>query len=243
MGIFSQNSGFVKFVNRALDVLLLNILWLAFSIPIITIGASTCAAFSVTLKMVDDEEGYVAKMFVKAFKENFKKGTLMWLISLPWLLLTLAAWRIVAIAQDYYLLIMIGAIFLTASYIAFNLYAYPLIARYDNSLKNMIKNSLGITLTHFGKTMLIVILVALEILIIIFNRYTLFVGILIGPEFIIYTISGISKRIFQQLDKQYEAAMKEEKARKELHDETVTAQKILEEKQNLQNDSEKTDEK
>lgn len=243
MGIFSQNSGFVKFVNRALDVLLLNILWLAFSIPIITIGASTCAAFSVTLKMVDDEEGYVAKMFVKAFKENFKKGTLMWLISLPWLLLTLAAWRIVAIAQDYYLLIMIGAIFLTASYIAFNLYAYPLIARYDNSLKNMIKNSLGITLTHFGKTMLIVILVALEILIIIFNRYTLFVGILIGPEFIIYTISGISKRIFQQLDKQYEATMKEEKARKELHDETVTAQKILEEKQNLQNDSEKTDEK
>ncbi len=243
MGIFSQNSGFVKFVNRALDVLLLNILWLAFSIPIITIGASTCAAFSVTLKMVDDEEGYVAKMFVKAFKENFKKGTLMWLISLPWLLLTLAAWRIVAIAQDYYLLIMIGAIFLTASYIAFNLYAYPLIARYDNSLKNMIKNSLGITLTHFGKTMLIVILVALEILIIIFNRYTLFVGILIGPEFIIYTISGISKRIFQQLDKQYEVAMKEEKARKELHDETVTAQKILEGKQNLQNDSEKTDEK
>lgn len=243
MGIFSQNSGFVKFVNRALDVLLLNILWLAFSIPIITIGASTCAAFSVTLKMVDDEEGYVAKMFVKAFKENFKKGTLMWLISLPWLLLTLTAWRIVAIAQDYYLLIMIGAIFLTASYIAFNLYAYPLIARYDNSLKNMIKNSLGITLTHFGKTMLIVILVALEILIIIFNRYTLFVGILIGPEFIIYTISGISKRIFQQLDKQYEVAMKEEKARKELHDETVTAQKIFEEKQNLQNDSEKTDEK
>lgn len=134
MGIFSQNSGFVKFVNRALDVLLLNILWFAFSIPLITIGASTCAAFSVTLKMVDDEEGYVAKMFVKAFKENFKKGTLMWLISLPWLVLTLAAWRIVAIAQDYYLLIMIGAIFLTASYIAFNLYSYPLIARYDLSL-------------------------------------------------------------------------------------------------------------
>ncbi len=240
MGIFSQNSGFVKFVNRALDVLLLNILWFAFSIPLITIGASTCAAFSVTLKMVDDEEGYVAKMFVKAFKENFKKGTLMWLISLPWLVLTLAAWRIVAIAQDYYLLIMIGAIFLTASYIAFNLYSYPLIARYDNSLKNMIKNSLGITLTHFGKTMLIVFLVVLEILIIIFNRYTLFVGILIGPEFIIYTISGISKRIFQQLDKQYEATMKEEKARKELYEETVTAQKILQEKQKLQNDSEKT---
>ncbi len=240
MGIFSQNSGFVKFVNRALDVLLLNILWFAFSIPLITIGASTCAAFSVTLKMVDDEEGYVAKMFVKAFKENFKKGTLMWLISLPWLVLTLAAWRIVAIAQDYYLLIMIGAIFLTASYIAFNLYSYPLIARYDNSLKNMIKNSLGITLTHFGKTMLIVFLVALEILIIIFNRYTLFVGILIGPEFIIYTISGISKRIFQQLDKQYEVTMKEEKARKELYEETVTAQKILQEKQKLQNDSEKT---
>ena len=43
--------------------------------PIFTIGSTTCAAFSVTLKMVDDEEGYVGKMFIKAFKENLKQAS------------------------------------------------------------------------------------------------------------------------------------------------------------------------
>ena len=59
MGIFNMDSGFARFMNRAIDVLELNILWIIFSLPVFTIGASTCAAYYVTLKMVDEEEGYV----------------------------------------------------------------------------------------------------------------------------------------------------------------------------------------
>jgi uncharacterized membrane protein YesL len=38
----------------------LNFLWLLFSLPVVTIGASTAAAFTITLKMVDEREGYIA---------------------------------------------------------------------------------------------------------------------------------------------------------------------------------------
>ena len=65
----------------------------------------------------------------------------------------------------------------------------------------MIKNSVGICVQYFGRTLLILGLVVLEILIIFWNKWTMFVGILIGPEILIYTISGVSKRIFQELDK------------------------------------------
>lgn len=202
MGIFSQNSGFVKFVNRALDVIWLNVLWLLCCIPVVTIGASTCAAYSVTLKLVDDEEGYIHKMFFKAFKQNFKQATIMWCITAPSIYLAFLIWQVVTKGDNVNFLIILGAIIYTAIVVVTNLYTYPLIARYDNSLKNMIKNSIGICVQYFGRTLILIALIALEVFLILWNRWTLFVGILIGPEFIIYTVSWISKRIFQKIERQ-----------------------------------------
>lgn len=201
MGIFSQNSKFVKFVNKMLDVLWLNILWIVCCLPIITIGASTCAAYSVTLKLVDDEEGYIAKMFFKAFKQNFKQGTIMWVITAPCIYFAYLIWQVVIKSDDANFLIIIGAIVYTALVVVTNLYTYPLIARYENKLINMVKNSVAISVQFFGKTFFLVFLIALEVFLILWNRWTLLAGILIGPEIIIYTVSGISKRIFQKLDK------------------------------------------
>ena len=82
MKFFSVDSPLYRFLNKLLDVLKLNFMWLLFSLPIVTIGASTVAAMYVALKMTDDEEGYIGKQFVKAFKENWKQGTVLWLITI-----------------------------------------------------------------------------------------------------------------------------------------------------------------
>lgn len=200
MGLFNINGGFWKFMNRFLDVLLLNFLWLIFSLPIFTMGAATCAAFQVSLKMVDEQEGYVSKMFIKAFKENFKQGTLMGLITLPSIYALYLLWQIVIKADDINFLVILGVILGTAIVIAMNLYTYPMIARYDNSLKNIIKNSTGICIQYFKKTLILVVLVGIEVLMILWNKVTVFVGILIGPEFIIFTISAISMQIFRAIE-------------------------------------------
>lgn len=201
MALFNINSGFFKFINRLLDVLFINLLWIICSLPIVTIGASTCAAFSITLKMVDDEEGYIAKTFFKAFKQNFKQGTLMWLITAPCVYMLYLLWQMVIKSEDINAIVIIGVILLTAIAISINLYSYPLIARYENSLKNIIKNSFGICVQFFIKTLILIAVVAVEIIIIMWNRWTLLAGIIIGPEFIIYTISGVSKKIFLQIEK------------------------------------------
>ncbi|MDU2489862.1 MAG: YesL family protein [Clostridium celatum] len=80
--IFNSDSGFSKFMNRIADLFILNILWIFCSIPIITIGATTTALYSVNLKFIDNEEGNLIKTFFKSFKENFKKSTIIWLIIL-----------------------------------------------------------------------------------------------------------------------------------------------------------------
>lgn len=201
MALFNMNSGFFKFINRLLDVLFLNFLWIICSLPIVTIGAATCAAFSISLKMVDDEEGYIGKAFFKEFKKKFKQGTLMWMITAPCIYILYLLWQLVIKSEDINVIVIIGVIFLTAIAISINLYSYPLIARYENSLRNIIKNSFGICLQYFVKTIILTVVVVIEIVIIMWNRWTLLAGIIIGPEFIIYTISGVSKKIFLQIEK------------------------------------------
>ncbi len=201
MALFNMNSGFFKFVNRLLDVLFINLLWILCSLPVVTMGAATCAAFSVTLKMVDDEEGYIGKAFFKAFRQNLKQGTLMWFITAPCVYVLYLLWQIVIKSEDISAIAIIGVILLTAIAISINLYSYPLIARYENSLRNIIKNSFGICLQYFVKTIILIVVVALEVFIIMWNRWTLLAGIIIGPEFIIYTISGVSKKILLQIEK------------------------------------------
>ena len=77
MKIFSVDSPLYRFLNRLLDILKLNFLWILGSIPIFTIGVSTTAAMSVALKLADDEEGYIAKSYFEAYKAIFKQGVPM----------------------------------------------------------------------------------------------------------------------------------------------------------------------
>ena len=125
----------------------------------------------------------------------------MWMITAPCIYILYLLWQLVIKSEDINVIVIIGVIFLTAFAISINLYSYPLIARYENSLRNIIKNSFGICLQYFVKTIILTIVVVIEIVIIMWNRWTLLAGIIIGPEFIIYTISGVSKKIFLQIEK------------------------------------------
>lgn len=123
----------------------LNALWFVCCLPIVTAGASTTALFYVTLKLAKDEEGNLTKSFFRAFKENFKKATIIWLI-----LLALGS----ALALDGYifyhmrfenLLWTIGtAIFFVAlaAYAIVLMYIFPLLARFENTVKAMFLNSI-----------------------------------------------------------------------------------------------------
>lgn len=205
MSFFSVDSSFYKFLSRFWDMIVLSFMWIVFSIPIITIGASTVAAYSVALKMVDDEEGYTVRSFVKAFKENFKQGTVLGLIAIAsayMVYLNLAIFN--AIESNPLPILLIGIIaglYFTASL----LYAFPLAARYHNSIRQIMRNSREICIRYFIKTIILIILIILLVLAALWNTTTIIFGILIGPAFIIFTIAAFSKRIFQQIEKDQES--------------------------------------
>lgn len=202
MKFFSVDSPFYKFMQRLWDILQVNFFWVICSIPIVTIGASTAAAFKVCLHMVDDEEGYIAKEFFKGFKENWKQGTVLGLVSLIAVYAVYLDIQLFNAVEDNPMIFLIAAILSGILFAICLLYAFPLMARYQNTLWKIFRNSFEICRRYAGRTLVLILVLAVELIVWFFNRTTLFIGFFIGPACLIYTIAGMSLRIFQIIEKE-----------------------------------------
>ena len=238
---FSLESPFYKFMSRLFDMLKLNVLWLLCSglaakfvveyfllyfgleslralsfLPLIFMGAATTAVYTITLRMVDEQEGYIAAPFFQAFKENMKKGCLLGIIQMA------AAYAIYIDFQFYKHATQNNTMFLVAGVIGIvltimlTLYAFPLLARYENSLINTMRNSYAIVIRYFPRTIFLLIIIVVELVVIFWNNTTVFLGILIGPSCIMLTVSGIAMYVFRKIEEQNGTAAEEETAEEEL---------------------------
>ena len=156
MAFFSYESKFSRIMMRLAHGCYLNLLWFICSLPIVTLGASTAALYSVTLKIARDEEGDITAQFFGALRENFKQATVVWLILLAlggvlgtdiYVLIHLraSASGVLAIILTLALAMVIVACIVLAIVL---MYVFPLIAYVENTNWAMIKNSLLIG-THY----------------------------------------------------------------------------------------------
>lgn len=136
---FNQDSPLYRFLNRLGDLILLNLLFIVTSIPLVTIGASLSALYTVTLKGVRKEDSYIVRSYFAAFKENFKKATCLWLLlAAVWLVLGI---DVFVIAKRNGPLVFMGGVF-GVIWLLITIYAFALQARFENSVRNTILNSL-----------------------------------------------------------------------------------------------------
>ncbi len=202
MKFFSTEGGLYKFMTSLFNVFKINMLWLLCSLPIVTVGAATIAAYDVTLRMVDDEEGYIFRQFWKAFKANLKKGIPLGIINLLCIYITWLDFSLFEqIEGNPTILLIMGILSAIVFALAF-IYVYPLQARYENTVFRSLENSANIALKFPGRTLILVIVLAIELIMIFWNLMTIFVGILIGPACIMLTVSGMVKYMFKQIEKE-----------------------------------------
>lgn len=72
---FSHNSPLIRFLTMVADVMIIGVLWLVTSIALITIGASTTAAFYVMMRRISNRESSIVSEYFSAFKSNFVNAT------------------------------------------------------------------------------------------------------------------------------------------------------------------------
>ena len=149
MNLFSYDSKFSQVLIKLSYSCWLNVLWFACSLPVFTIGASTTALYSATLKIVDERDANVTKQFFKSFKENFVQATRLWLIMLAAgaFLVTdlLFVYRLrastagtMAVIWTLVMAFIIGA---CVVYTIVLLNLFPLVASFVNTDKEMLKNA------------------------------------------------------------------------------------------------------
>ncbi len=192
-------------MGRLADFIILNLLWVVCSIPIITIGASTTALYTVMLKLVKNEEGYIAKGFLKAFKENFKQSTIMWIIFLLISIVFVVDFASIKLMSDKIGgILQILFLFMGALLTAWMVYAFALQARFVNTVKNTLKNAMILVFAKLPFTVLIVLLTVGPVLVTFLTVRTLVIGVMVwffaGVSLVAWLNSYLLRFVFKKLE-------------------------------------------
>ena len=157
--VFSYDSPVWKFMGRLLDFLVLTGLWVVTSLPIITMGAATAAVYDITLKMTQDQEGYLVPMYFKTFAKMFVQATKAWLI--------LFAAGAVLFGDIAFCLqshtpaasvLLSATLLITAVFLMTAVYLFPVMTWLDAGISRYFKAAFYLSLRYFGWTVLILVL-------------------------------------------------------------------------------------
>lgn len=163
MRLFSYDSKFSQIMLKLCYGCYLNLLWMVCSLPVFTAGAATAALYDVTLRLAREEEPPLTRQFFKAFLENFRQATILWLILLGvgallgadgYILYRLSKGTtgVVPVVCTLALALIIAA---AIAYVIVLLYVFPLVASVKNTNWAMLKNALLIGIHYLFCTILV----------------------------------------------------------------------------------------
>lgn len=202
MKLLHIDGKFYEFLDTFWNLLKLNFMWLLFSLPLVTIGCATVAAYDVALRLVEQREGNVVAQFRKAFKDNWKQGLPMGLITLFIAYSIYLNLQLFDKAEGNPLIFLLFAILLGAVGLSHVTYAFPLCARYENSVYRTFRNSAAITVKYFLRTLSLWLVLCVLVFVFLFNSTLLFIGILIGPAAVFFTVSSFAVKVFREIGKE-----------------------------------------
>ena len=213
--IFNMDNKFFTFMSRVADLIILNLLFLLCCIPIVTIGPAITAMYYVTMKMVRNEESYIARSFFKSFKENFKQGVAIWMMALVLILLEFMDFFIMKqLSGGIYTVVKYGLLVIALLMAMILQYVFPLLAKFYNTVKNTIRNALLMSLRHLPYTMLLINIapiIAMLLNTMIFS-YGILAYFLLGFSTLAFANSFFLVKIFDKYIPQDEDAEEEKDA-------------------------------
>ncbi len=202
---FSPDNPVMEFIAKIFDLVVLNLIFIFSCVPIITIGASTSALSYVTLKMVRGEDPYIWRNFWKSFRQNFKQGTLVWILSiLIFIFLGMDFYIINSQNTSLFAVVRILLWIVCAVALSVFLYVFPVISHFVCTTKQALKNALLMTFGHLPYT-LVMLAIAGLILFLCSSSSKTFAMIVVlsgicGFSVISFIYSIMFDRIFQKYE-------------------------------------------
>lgn len=189
------------------ELILLNIVYVLCCVPIITIGAATAALYKVTLDQADGYSGAVLNRFFHAFKENFIKATLEWIVMIligvllivDFQLITQVSFSLVHVVE----IVFIVVLFL---YLPTMTFLFPIQARFENTVAKTLKNAVALGIAKLPQSVLLIAMNYFPVILLVINITAFFYIIpfwfVIGFSATAQISAYILRRIFRKISPQ-----------------------------------------
>lgn len=145
------NNPVMRFLVALFDLIALSVLWVVFSLPVFTMGAASAALYHAVYHHVRKGEDYLWSSFFDAFKANFKRQTLAWLVALGILaVLTFDAivFRSIYLAGKPFGWVYYAVLVLLAFAVTWTVYLAAYGARFNGSVKDVLRFSFILFRAH-----------------------------------------------------------------------------------------------
>ena len=180
---FNWDNIVFQMLGKLVDCVWVSILWVICCIPVFTIGASTTALYYTVHKSIRGNRGYTTSNFFGAFRDNFKAATLPYLI---WLAVMIVLGCDVAIMWSAFL--------------------FPYIARFENTVKQTLKNAFLLMIRHLPWALLLLVILVASVL----SVYIIPVLLVVIPAVASIVFDFILERLFRRYMSPEDLAREEE---------------------------------
>lgn len=146
---FNYDAPFWKRMEKLYYIIVLNFVWLLFSLPIVTIGSSTAALYKTMFSLIRGEEIHAFKSFFQAFKHKFLKNTFVGIILIGFsFVLIWGHGFYLQLANNISNIFYYIYIFVVFLFIMFMIYIFPVIVVYDKNLMDSIRLSIFLSIKY-----------------------------------------------------------------------------------------------
>jgi uncharacterized membrane protein YesL len=141
--LFNMDAPFWRAMGAIGDLIWLNVLTIAFSLPIITAGAALTALYDTARRVNEGIDAGITRTFVAAFRANLGQSTLLWIVLSAIGALIAASWFSTGPVELNALKGVVSILFL-----AVFPFVWALQARLANTIGNTLRNAV---LVAFGR--------------------------------------------------------------------------------------------
>ena len=198
---FDTDNFLMRFCEKVLDIVTVNLLFVVSCLPIVTIGVAKISLYQTIFEVKRSRRIPVFKIYIRAFKQNLKLGFQLGLLELGIFLISVVDLSLfgsqTGVAFQLIKAICLGIlIFLTLVMLA----SYPIAARYDLTWKEVLQKGLLLVSFNFVWFFLMLAIILLIIMLLYLSGFTLVLGgsafLLFGFGLLAFCQAGLMEKLF-----------------------------------------------
>lgn len=192
--IFNTDNLFMRICEKILDLVTVNLLFLLSCLPLVTIGIAKISLYETLFEIKGARRVKVTAMYMQAFRKNWKVGLKLGLLELLLVGISLFDlvffWRQETMMFQMLKATCIGVIIFTSLLF---LCIYPLAAKFEMTVKDLLQTGLIMVSLHFLWFFLMIALLAVIVFFLSSSGFVLLLG------FTLFVLVGFAALGFLQL--------------------------------------------